>query len=154
MTVTWRTALSYALAVAVGAWLVGAGVDLAWSVAAGGLGAWFSLWVADPLVHALTAVTAFALTLARRIDSPLPTWRVPLVDGSLYLLVLLVGNGLAAWRTGAESPVDDAFVMASFALLGLQLPAAWVLSAWRAHHLRLVVGRSGGGWSAARDTRR
>ncbi|MER0245137.1 hypothetical protein AAHZ94_24725 [Streptomyces sp. HSW2009] len=151
MTVTWRTALSYALTVAVGAWLVGAGVDLAWSVAAGGLGAWFSLWVGDPLTHTLTAVTVLALTLARRIDGPLPTWRVPLVDGSLYLLVLLVGNGLAAWWTGAEGPADTAFALASFALLDLQLPAAWALSAWRARHLRLVIGRSGGGWSAARD---
>ncbi|MDX3225263.1 amino acid adenylation domain-containing protein [Streptomyces sp. ME19-01-6] len=48
----------------------------------------------------------------------MPVWRIPLLDGGAYLLVLLLWGGLSAWRDGAAVPVDDAFVTANFALLG------------------------------------
>ncbi|WP_346172564.1 hypothetical protein [Streptomyces cuspidosporus] len=68
----------------------------------------------------------------------------------VYLLVLLLWSGFSAWRDGAAVPVDDAFAMASFALLTLQLPSAWLLSVWRARHLRVVLDQNDGGTTATR----
>jgi hypothetical protein len=145
MTVTWRSAVVYALIVAIGSWATGAVVDLAWSAAADSLGTWVSLWLANPLSHVFLAATTLTLTLMRRCTAPLPVWRVPLLDGGAYLLVLLLWSGLSAWRNGAAVPVDYAFATASFAMLNLQLPCAWLLSFWHARHLRVVLARGDGG---------
>lgn len=139
MTVTWRGAVSYALTVAIGSWMTGAAVDLAWSAAADSVGLWVSLWAMNPLSYVFLAVATLTLTLTRRFTAPMPVWRIPLIDGGAYLLVLLLWGGLSAWRDGATVPVDDAFVTASFALFTLQLPSAWLLSTWRARHLRVVL---------------
>ncbi|MFE6776559.1 hypothetical protein [Streptomyces sp. NPDC057702] len=147
MTVAWRSALGYALVVAVGSWGVGVMVDLGWVVVAKCLGQWVT-WstvaVTDPRTYVFPVVATLVLVLARRLSAPMPVWRVPLIDGGAYLLVLLVCAGLLAWWDGAPVPVDDAFVAAVVALFTLQLPAAWVLSFWRAQHLRVVLGRGGG----------
>ncbi|WP_200309317.1 hypothetical protein [Streptomyces adelaidensis] len=150
MTVTWRSAVSYALIVAIGSWLTGAVVDLAWSVAADNVGSWVSFWAANPVSYVFLAVTTLALTLTRRFTAPMPVWRLPLLDGGVYLLVLLLWGGLSAWRDGAAVPVDDAFVTAGFALLTLQLPSAWLLILWRARHLRVVLRQDDDGTTAAR----
>ncbi|MFI9630739.1 hypothetical protein [Streptomyces sp. NPDC052042] len=143
MTVTWRSAVSYALTVTIGSWMTGAVVDLAWSAAADSLGLWVSLWPANPLSYMFLAAATLVLTLTRRLTAPVPQWRIPLIDGGAYLLILLLWGGLSAWRDGAAVPVDDAFVTAGFALLTLQLPCAWLLSFWRARHL--VHSQSGSG---------
>ncbi|MDX2939011.1 hypothetical protein [Streptomyces ipomoeae] len=150
MTVTWRSVVSYALTVAIGSWMTGAVFDLAWSAAADSLGPWVSFWVTNPLSYVFLAVTTLALTLTRRFTAPMPVWRIPLIDGGAYLLVLLLWGGLSAWRDGAAVPVDDAFVTAGFALLTLQLPSAWLLSIWRARHLRVVLDQDDGGTTVAR----
>ncbi|MEV6122837.1 hypothetical protein AB0M23_20320 [Streptomyces sp. NPDC052077] len=150
MTVTWRSAASYALTVTLGSWAVGALVDLAWSAAADTPGLWVALWPANPLSHVFLTVAALTLTVTRRLGAPGPPWRIPLVDGGAYLLVLLLSYGLSAWRDGAAAPADDAFAMAGYAMLTLQLPSAWLLSVWRAHHLRTAPNRNGGGSDAAR----
>ena len=152
MTVTWRSAVSYALTVAIGSWMTGAVVDLAWSAAADSFGPWVSLWAANPLAYVFLAMTTLTLTLTRRFTAPMPVWRVPLIDGGAYLLVLLLWAGLSAWRDGAAVPVDDAFATAGFAMLTLQLPSAWLLIVWRAHHLRVVLTQDDGGTTAARVT--
>ncbi|KPI19725.1 hypothetical protein OK074_7801 [Actinobacteria bacterium OK074] len=139
MTVTWRSAVSYAFIVVVLSWVVGVGVDLAWAVAAGSVGDEFSLWVWDPWNAVFVVTAVVTLTLVRRLLGALPTWRVPLVDGAVYLAVLLLRWGIAAWLDGDDAPVDTAFAMATFALLSLQLPSAWVLSVWRSRHLRIVL---------------
>ncbi|MCS0638154.1 hypothetical protein NX801_21355 [Streptomyces sp. LP05-1] len=154
MTVTWRSAVSYALIVVIGSWMTGAVVDLAWSAAAGDLGSWVSLRVANPLAHVFLAAATLTLILTRRCAAPLPVWRIRLIDGGAYLLVLLLWAGLAAWWEGAAVPVDDAFVTAGFALLTLQLPAAWLLSFWRSRHLRVVLARDGGDPTGARPADR
>ncbi|MCW5254701.1 hypothetical protein [Streptomyces sp. SHP 1-2] len=153
MIVTWRSAVFYALTVTIGSWMTGAVVDLAWSAAAGSLGAWVSLWPANSMWYVFLAVATLTLTLTRRFTASVPPWRIPLIDGSAYLLVLLLWSGLLAWWGGAAVPVDDAFVMASFAMLTLQLPSAWLLSVWRAHHLRtsLVQNRDGRTVTAAAE---
>jgi hypothetical protein len=150
MTVTWRSAVSYALIVTIGSWMTGAVVDLAWSAAADSLGTWVSLWVMNFSSYVFLTVTALALTLTRRCTGPIPVWRVPLLDGGVYLLVLLLWGDLSAWRDGAAVPVDDAFVTADFALLTLQLPSAWLLSVWRARHLRVIFNRIDSGTTTAR----
>lgn len=150
MTVTWRSAVAYALIVTIGSWMTGAVVDLAWSAAADSLDSWVSLWPGNPLTYVFLAVTTLTLTLTRRFTAPMPLWRVPLIDGGAYLLVLLLWGGLSAWRDGAAVPVDDAFVTAGFALLTLQLPCAWLLSFWRARHLRVVLDQDDGGTQATR----
>lgn len=150
MIVTWRSAVSYALTVAIGSWMTGAVVDLAWSAAADSLGPWVSLWVTNPLSYVFLAVATLALTQTRRFTAPMPVWRIPLIDGGIYLLVLLLWSGLSAWRDGAAVPVDDTFVTAGFGLLTLQLPSAWLLSVWRARHLRVVLDQNAGGTTATR----
>ncbi|MEU6534758.1 hypothetical protein [Streptomyces sp. NPDC047000] len=149
MAVTWYSAVSYALVVTIGSWTTGAVVGLVWSASAASLGTWVSLWVANFPSYMLLTVITLTLALTRRYTAPLPTWRVPLVDGGAYLLVLLLVSGLWAWKEGAAVPVDDAFVTASFALLTLQLPAAWLLSVWRARHLRVVLRRIDDGTRSA-----
>nr|BFD88512.1 hypothetical protein StreXyl84_79130 [Streptomyces sp. Xyl84] len=139
MTVTWRSALTYALTVVIGSWMIGAVVDLAWSAAAGSLESWVSQWPANSLSYVFLAAATLTLTLTRRFTSAAPQWRTPLVDGCAYLLILLLWAGLSAWRDEAAAPADDAFVTAGFALLTLQLPSAWLLSTWRARHLEVAV---------------
>ncbi|RDG35606.1 hypothetical protein [Streptomyces corynorhini] len=143
MTVTWRSAVSYALTVVVLSWLTGAGVDLAWRVASGGLRGWVSFWAADPWNAVFVVTAVLALTLVRRMSAALPNWRVALIDGAVYLGVLLLCSGISAWAAGDEGPVDAAFFMAILALFTFQLPAAWLLSAWRSPHLEIVLGRAG-----------
>ncbi|MEV7421293.1 hypothetical protein [Streptomyces sp. NPDC091212] len=149
MTVTWRSAVSYALTVVVLSWLTGAGVDLAWQAASGGLRAWVSFWVTDPWNAVFVVTAVIALTLVRRVLAVLPNWRVALIDGAVYLAVLLLCSGISAWAAGDEGPVDAAFVMAILALFTLQLPAAWLLSAWRSPHLEVVLSRAGARGPAA-----
>lgn len=150
MGVTWRSAVRYALTVVIGSWLIGAGVDLAWAVVAGGLDAWVSFRVGDPWSYAFLAGATLTLTLVRRWTDPMPVWCVPLIDGGAYLLVLLLWGGLTAWRYGAAVPADDAFLVATLAMLDLQLPSAWLLIFWRSRHLRVVLTRDDGGTTAAR----
>ncbi|MFI2209396.1 hypothetical protein [Streptomyces sp. NPDC020141] len=149
MTVTWRSAVLYALTVTLGSWATGALVGLAWSAVAGDFGFWVSWWVANPAAPVFLAVAALVLTVARRLTPPVPVWRVPLIDGGAYLLVLLLWAGLSAWRDGAEASADDAFAVAAFAVLTLQLPSAWLLSRVRARRLRPVLGPNEGGVTAA-----
>jgi len=144
MTVTWRSAFFYALTVAVGSWVTGALVDLVWSVAADSLGTWVSFWPANLLSYVFLAGATLTLTLTRRFTAPMPLWRIPLIDGGAYLLVLLLWGGLSAWGDEAAVPVDDAFVVAGFAMFTLQLPSAWLLSIWRARDLRVVLRRNVG----------
>ncbi|MGW7381464.1 hypothetical protein [Streptomyces sp. NPDC054794] len=139
MTVTWRSAVLYALTVVVLSWLTGAAVDLAWQATSGGLSVWLSFWLKDPWNAVFLAATTVVLTLARRLDTPLPRWRVILVDGGLYLAAFLASWGASAWAADDGAPADGAFFMAYFALFTLQLPAAWLLSAWRSGHLRVVL---------------
>ncbi|MEV5527018.1 hypothetical protein [Streptomyces prunicolor] len=149
MTVTWRGAVRYALTVVVLSWLIGAGVDLVWQAATGGLGTWASFWLKDPGNWVFLVCGTAALTLARLLLAPLPRWRVVVVDGSVYLLALLLCAGLSAWATGDEAPADAAFVVAIYALFTLQLPAAWALGAWRSRDLEVVLSAV-----AAEDIRR
>jgi hypothetical protein len=149
VTVTWRGAVRYALTVVVLSWLIGAGVDLAWQVGSGGLGAWAAFWLKDPWSWVFVAVGTASLTLARRLLAPLPRWRVILVDGSVYLVALLVCAGMSAWAVGDDAPADAAFVVAIYALFTLQLPAAWGLCAWRSRDLEVVLSAAG-----TDDTRR
>ncbi|MES4889914.1 hypothetical protein [Streptomyces sp. NPDC096012] len=142
MTVTWRAAVCYALTVTVLSLLTAAAVDLAWHAASGGLGTWVSAWVKNPWNGVFAVAATITLTLTRRLTDPLPMWRVPLLDGSAYLVVLLVCAGLASWSAGDEAPADTAFVSAVLAMFTLQLPTAWVLSAWRARHLDTVLTRA------------
>ncbi|WP_112467650.1 hypothetical protein [Streptomyces triticisoli] len=143
MTVTWRSAVSYAFTVVVLSWLTGAAVDVAWTAASDGPGGWLSPWVKDPWNAVFVAAAVASLTLARRFLSALPRWRVVLVDGFVYLVVLLVCSGVSAWADGDDVPADAAFMMAIFALFTLQLPAAWLLCAWRTGHLEVVLSRGG-----------
>ncbi|GGZ35657.1 hypothetical protein GCM10010387_32180 [Streptomyces inusitatus] len=145
MAVAWRGAVFYALTVALGSWAAGALVGLAWAVAAwDGFGFWVSWWVTNPTVHVFLAVTVLALTLVRRLTAPAPVWRVSLIDGGAYLLVLLLSAGLSSWWAGSEAPADDAFVMAVFAMITLQLPSAWLLVYVRARRLGGVPVRTAG----------
>lgn len=134
--------------VAIGSWVTGAAVGLAWSAATGGLGSWVSFWVANPMSYAFVAGAALTLVAIRRFTGFLPVWRTVLIDGGAYLLVLLTWAGLWAWWSGAAVPVDDAFVAAGFAMLHPQLPSAWVPGFWRAHHLRAAPRRNGGSTTA------
>ncbi|MEU3861465.1 hypothetical protein AB0F03_29545 [Streptomyces sp. NPDC028722] len=154
MTVTWRGALSYALTVTLLSWLTGAAVDLVWQAVGGSLRTWVSTWVGDPWSAVFIVVAAATLTMTRRLTAPLPVWRVPLIDGFAYLAVLLVCAGLSSWTAGDEAPADSAFVVAILALFSLQLPSAWLLSAWRARHLETVLTRSGIRSASARLTER
>ncbi|AKN69901.1 hypothetical protein QR97_08720 [Streptomyces sp. PBH53] len=154
MTVTWRGALSYALAVTMVSWLTGAAVDLVWQAAAGSPRAWASTWVQNPWNAAFVGAAVLTLTLTRRLTAPLPVWRVPLIDGSAYLAVLLVCAGLSSWAAGDEAPADSAFVSAIVALFTLQLPTAWLLSVWRARHLETVLTAAGTPSAAARTAGR
>ncbi|WP_265293929.1 hypothetical protein [Streptomyces sp. SHP 1-2] len=106
-----------------------------------------ALWPANPLSHVFPTVAALTLTVTRRLGAPGPPWRIPLADGGAYLLL---PYGLSAWRDGAAAPADDAFAVAGYAMLTLQLPSAWPLSVWRSHHLRTAPTRNGGGTDAAR----
>ncbi|MFF4499633.1 hypothetical protein [Streptomyces sp. NPDC001401] len=143
MTVTWRGAVSYALTVVVVSWLIGAAVDLAWSAASGDFGMWASFWVKEPWQAVFLGAATVSLTLARRLMDPLPRWRVMLVDGSVYLVALLVCWGVASWVAGDGAPVDAAFFMATLALFSLQLPAAWLLCVWRSGSLEVVLAKAG-----------
>lgn len=154
MTVTWRGALSYALTVTVLSWLTGAVVDLAWQAVDGSVGAWVTTWLRDPWSAVFLVAAAVTLTGTRRLTDPLPMWRVPLIDGSAYLAVLLLCAGLSSWTAGDEAPADSAFVVAILALFTLQLPAAWLLSAWRARHLETVLIRVGARGPSDRLTER
>ncbi|GAA2245207.1 hypothetical protein GCM10010232_35290 [Streptomyces amakusaensis] len=146
MAVAWRGAVFYALVVTLGSWAAGALVGLSWSVAVwDGFGFWVSWWITNSMAHVSLAVTVMALTLVRRFAAPGPVWRVSLIDGGVYLLVLLLSAGLSAWWVGSEAPADDAFAVAIFALLTLQLPAAWLLVFSRARRLGAVSGRAAGG---------
>jgi hypothetical protein len=143
VTVTWRSAISYALTAVLLSWLTGALVDLAWHAASAGLRGWVSFWLKDHWNAAFLMTAATSLTPARRLLSALPRWRAVLVDGSLYLAVLLLCSGLSSWAAGDKAPADSAFVLALFAMLTLQLPAAWLLCAWRTGHLEVVLTRPG-----------
>jgi hypothetical protein len=154
MTVTWRGAIRYALTITVLSWLTGAVVDFAWQAAFGGLGGWVSTWVGDPWNAGFLVAAAVTLTLTRRLTDPLPAWRVPLIDGSAYLAVLLLCAGLSSWTAGDAAPADAAFVVAVLALFTLQLPAAWLLSAWRARHLDVVLTEAGTHAAPARPASR
>ncbi|GAA1014130.1 hypothetical protein GCM10009564_42890 [Streptomyces thermogriseus] len=142
MTVAWRSAASYALAVTLGSLLTGAAVGLFWSAWAGSLGSWTSFWIKNPWQLVFAAATTLTLTLIRRFTDPMPLWRVPLIDGGAYLGVLLLCAGVASWAAGSDTPVDEAFFVASLALLWLQLPSAWLLIFYRAHRLDIVLTRS------------
>ncbi|GAA0913134.1 hypothetical protein [Streptomyces thermoalcalitolerans] len=142
MTVTWRSAASYALTVTIGSWLTGAAVNLFWSAWAGNLGSWTSFWIKNPWQLVFAAAAVLTLTLIRRLTDPMPLWRVPLVDGGAYLGVLLLCAGVASWASGSDAPVDEAFFMASLALLSLQLPSAWLLIFYRARRLDIVLTRN------------
>ncbi|MEU6070773.1 hypothetical protein ABZ864_41650 [Streptomyces sp. NPDC047082] len=85
------------------------------------------------------AAATSSLTFARRLDKPLPRWRGALVDAGIYLAVLLLISGTAAWAAGDDAPADTAFVTAIIALFTFQLPAAWLLTTWRSGHLQLVL---------------
>ncbi|MFJ3307359.1 hypothetical protein ACIPSA_30540 [Streptomyces sp. NPDC086549] len=139
MTVTWRSAVLYALTVVVLSWLTGAAVDLAWQAASGHLGTWQSTWLKDPWNAVFVAAATASLTFARRLDKPLPRWRAVLVDAGIYLAVLLVISGISAGAAGDDAPADTAFVTAIIAVFTLQLPAAWLLTTWRSGHLQLVL---------------
>lgn len=144
VTVTWRSAVSYALTVVVLSWLTGAAVDLAWTAASGsGLGGWVSLWVKDPWNAVFVVAATASLTLARGLLAALPRWRVVLVDGFVYLVMLLACSGLSSWAGGDDAPADTASMMAVYALFTLQLPTAWLLCAWRTAHLEVVLSRAG-----------
>ncbi|MGW2209608.1 hypothetical protein [Streptomyces sp. NPDC001781] len=143
MTVTWRGALSYALTVTVLSWLTGAVVDLAWQAADGSLGTWTDSWVTDPWNAFFLAAAVATLTATRRLTAPLPVWRVVLIDGCAYLVVLLLCAGLSSWAAGDDAPADSAFLVAVLSLFTFQLPAAWLLSVWRARHLETVLSRAG-----------
>ncbi|MCP9945105.1 hypothetical protein LUX12_10430 [Streptomyces somaliensis] len=99
---TWRSACSYALIVAVGSWVTGAAVGLAWSAAADDLGGWASFWVANPVSYVFVAGAALTLVATRRFTAPLPVWRTVLIDGGAYLLVLL--SWAASGRGGTRPP--------------------------------------------------
>ncbi|WP_411574602.1 hypothetical protein [Streptomyces fradiae] len=99
-------------------------------------------------MYVFVAGAALTLLLTRRFTAPVPAWRTALVDGGAYLLVLLLWAGLCAWWSGAAVPVDDAFAVAGFAMLHLQLPSAWLLSFWRAHHLQATPLHHSGGEAA------
>ena len=59
--------------------------------------------------------------------------------------------GRRSRRAGRRAvPVDDAFVVAGFAMFTLQLPSAWLLSIWRARDLRVVLRRNVGRTRGAR----
>lgn len=139
VTVSWRSAVSYALTVVVLSWLTGAAVDLAWQATSGHLDAWLSTWLKDPWNAVFVAAATASLILARRLDKPLPRWRAGLVDSGIYLFVLLLVSGISAWAASDDAPADTAFVTAIIALFTLQLPAAWVLTTWRSGHLQLVL---------------
>jgi hypothetical protein len=139
MTVTWRSAFSYALAVAALSWLIGIGVELALTTAFSGLGDWSIITAADPWELLFPACATVLLAAARLLLAPMPRWRVAVIDSALYTAVLLACAGITAWAAGDEQPADSAFVTAIFALLSLQLPAAWGLSAWRSGHLDVVL---------------
>ncbi|MFF9363189.1 hypothetical protein [Streptomyces griseoluteus] len=154
MTVTWRGALSYALTVTVLSWLTGAVVDLAWQAADGSLGTWTANWMTDPWNAVFLAAAVATLTTTRRLTAPLPVWRVALIDGCAYLVVLLVCAGLSSWAAGEDAPADSAFVAAILSLFTFQLPAAWLLSFWRAGHLETVLSRAGARGPSGRLTGR
>lgn len=139
MTVTWRSAVFYALFITVLSRLIGIGVELALLAVSGGLGDWRTTVAAGPWELAFPAAAVLTLTAARRFLTPLPRWRVILTDGVLYTVVLLVCGGVTAWAAGDEAPADTAFVLGIFALYNLQLPAAWLLSAWRSGQLAVVI---------------
>ncbi|MGX4692183.1 hypothetical protein [Streptomyces sp. JNUCC 63] len=143
MTVTWRSAISYALTVVLLSWLTGALVDLAWYAASADLRGWVSFWLKDPWNAAFPTAAATSLTPARRLLPALPRRRAVLVGGSIHLAVLLLCSGRSSWTAGDEAPADSAFVMAAFAMLTLQLPAAWLLCAWRTGRLEVVLTRPG-----------
>lgn len=149
MTVTWRSAASYALIVTLGSWLTGAAVDFFWSALAGGFGHWASFWIKDPWYPGFAAAAVLTLTLIRRFTDPMPIWRIPLIDGGAYLGVLLLYVGLTSWADGADDPVGEAFFVASFAMLWLQLPSAWLLIFFRSRHLDVVLTRNGTGTETA-----
>ena len=86
---------------------MGAVVDVAWSAVADSLGPWVSLWATNPLSYVFLAMAILTLTLTRRFTAPTPVWRIPLIDGGAYLLVLLLWGGLAGWR-GRSRPSSNA----------------------------------------------
>ncbi|MFE0508541.1 hypothetical protein [Streptomyces sp. NPDC058964] len=139
MTITWRSAVLHALTVVVLSWLTGAAVDLAWSASSGHLHTWLSTWLRDPWNAVFISAATASLTFARRPDKPLPRWRAALIDAGIYVTVLLVISGIAAWATGDDAPADTAFVTAVIALFTLQLPAARLLTMWRSGHLQIVL---------------
>ncbi|WP_326805151.1 hypothetical protein OIE49_30855 [Streptomyces sp. NBC_01788] len=143
MTVTWRSAVSYALVVVVLSWLTGAAVDLAWTAASGGgLGGWVSLWATDPWNAVFVVAATASLTLTRGLLSALPRVRAVLVDGFVYLATLLACSGPSAWAGGEDAPADTASMMAVYSLFTLQLPAAWLLCVWRTGRLEVVLSRA------------
>ncbi|MFP3988439.1 hypothetical protein U9R90_13185 [Streptomyces sp. E11-3] len=139
MTVTWRSAFSYAFVVGVLSWLTGVAVELGLMTLSEGSGGWSASRASDPWELAFPPVAVLSLAVARRLLPPLPRWRVILTDGIGYTVVLLVYAGLVAWAAGDEAPADSAFVTGIIAMLSLQLPAAWLLSAWRSGALAVVV---------------
>ncbi|MEU2107820.1 hypothetical protein [Streptomyces sp. NPDC019507] len=143
MTVTWRSAFSYACTVVVLSWFVGALVSLSAELFSGDPGHWASSWSLDPWQAAFAPVATVSLVFARRLLPALPRWQVVVADAVVYFAVLLLTAVLSAWSVGDEALLDAAFVLAIISLFTLQLPAAWLLSLWRSGHLEVVLVQRG-----------
>ncbi|NNN30857.1 hypothetical protein HLK59_10855 [Streptomyces sp. S3(2020)] len=133
MFTSWRSAVSYAAIVTLVSLAVGEVGNFLWSPELPSRD-WVMNVLLTPDRLAFPLVAIVVLVEARLLLPPLSRWSTAGIDTGLYALVLLLVTAAEA-VTYDGSPADSAFLMLIFALLTLQLPAVFALSAWRHGHL-------------------
>ncbi|MFF7450690.1 MULTISPECIES: hypothetical protein [unclassified Streptomyces] len=133
MHTSWRSAVSYAAIVTLVSLAVGEAVNLLWDTEPPTRDQ-VSAALLSPERLAFPLVAIVVLVEARLVLPAGSRWITAGVDTGLYALVLLLITAAEAVTYGGP-PADSAFVMLLFALLTLQLPAVFALSAWRHAYL-------------------
>ncbi|OEJ21507.1 hypothetical protein AS594_38835 [Streptomyces agglomeratus] len=141
MITPWRSAAAYAARVTLGSWSIALIVAAAYSLSTELWQGWGNLSLFVPTDTVILAAQLAALTLARKLRTSLPRWKVTAFDGPLYTAVLLTGviiSSLVA-SDGPATAVDAGFYYLVIGMFTLQLPAAYLISWLASRRLTVAV---------------
>ncbi|MDX2698698.1 hypothetical protein Sipo8835_37045 [Streptomyces ipomoeae] len=139
MFTPWRSAAGYAAIVTAGSAAVGGLMGSVWTVASGSMPKWGDMLLFPAYQAAFLPTVFLALTVTRRMRSALPRWQVIVTDSTIYTLTLLLAVFAVSVPYGLKDAVDMPFVVAGLSMLTLQLPSAYVLSAWASGRLTVAM---------------